>query len=341
MVPKLGFFLSNSRARHLVDVKKEDGFSPLLLASLNGHVPCVKLLLDEGRALPEIADNRGQTALHSAVHQGHAAVVETILSRYDASTCKRLINKDDVEGETSLHIALSREGEPPVPLSADTAPLTLELADKAEKFGVPRKLVHAIAIATFLVVKGGKLTPKNRRGHTPIDHVFDPLAKAFLLDTVAQLKPAKQQSTPAANAPTSPVAAASALLPAERRPPSPFECRICCESLPRVTFEPCGHRIVCGDCSKRMKKCIECETLITNKICPNSPNDSGPKSDRLLHALEAKVQDLEDRFLCSICMERNKTIVFLCGHGACSPCSETLNTCHMCRSVITKKIFLY
>ena len=181
-------------------MKKEDGFSPLLLASLNGHVPCVKLLLDEGRALPEIADNRGQTALHSAVHQGHAAVVETILSRYDASTCKRLINKDDVEGETSLHIALSREGEPPVPLSADTAPLTLELADKAEKFGVPRKLVHAIAIATFLVVKGGKLTPKNRRGHTPIDHVFDPLAKAFLLDTVAQLKPAKQQSTPAANA---------------------------------------------------------------------------------------------------------------------------------------------
>jgi E3 ubiquitin-protein ligase mind-bomb len=232
-----------------------------------------------------------------------------------------------------------------VPLAEASAPLTFELADKAEKFGVPQKLVHAIAIATFLLVKGGKLSPKNRRGHTPIDHVFDPLAKAFLLDTVAQLKSAKQQNAQASNVPTaSPsrtVAAASALQPAERCPPSPFECRICCETLPRVTFEPCGHQIVCNDCSKRMKKCIECDTLITNKICPNSPTDSGPKSDRLLHALEAKVQDLEDRFLCSICMERNKTIVFLCGHGACSACSETLNTCHMCRSVITKKIFLY
>jgi hypothetical protein len=58
------------------------------------------------------------------VHQGHAAVVETILSRFDVTAAKRLINKDDCEGETSLHIALSREGDPPVPLSPSAAPAT-------------------------------------------------------------------------------------------------------------------------------------------------------------------------------------------------------------------------
>ena len=319
-----------SRARHLVETKKEDGFSALLLSSLNGHSDCVKLLLDEGGASPDITDNRGQTALHSAVHQGHAAVVETILSRFDSLTAKKLINKEDSEGETSLHIALSREGEPPVPLSSALAPVTFDLAEKAEKFGVPRKLIHAIAIATYLVVKGGKLSPKNRRGHSPLDHVFDPMAKAFLLDTVAQYDPAKQPlaaSFPATSVP-----------PTSSATSTSSECRICCDKLNLVTFEPCQHQIVCFDCSKRMKKCLECDAIITNKI---ATPDSAPKSDRLLHALEAKVQDLEDRFLCSICMERNKTIVFLCGHGACPQCSETLTTCHMCRSVITKKILLY
>ena len=330
-----------ARARHLVEVKKEDGFSPLLLASLNGHADCVKLLLDEGRASPDITDSRGQTALHLAVQQGHAAVIETIISRVDASAAKRLINRDDVEGETSLHVAVSREGEPPVPLSVQTAPLTFDIAIKAEQFGVPRKLVHAISIATFLVSKGGKLTPKNRRGHTPLEHVSDPLAKAFLLDRAAQRQLARQQLSQSATAnATGQASAAAARSTTDRSSPSsPSECRICCESLPRVTFEPCGHRIVCVDCSARMKKCMACDVEITNKLCPNS--GSGPKSDRHIHALEAKVQDLEERFLCSICMERNKTIVFLCGHGACSDCAENLSTCHMCRSVITNKIFLY
>ncbi len=335
-----------ARARHLVELKKEDGFSPLLLASLNGHADCVKLLLDEGRASPDITDSRGQTALHLAVQQGHAAVIESIISRVDASTAKRLINRDDVEGETSLHVAVSREGDPPVPLSVQTAPLTFDIANKAEQFGVPRKLVHAISIATFLVSKGGKLTPKNRRGHTPLEHVSDPLAKAFLLDRAAQRQVSRpQHSQPAtanATVPTTVQAsAAAARSTTDRLSPSssPSECRICCESLPRVTFEPCGHRIVCVDCSARMKKCMACDVEITNKLCPNEA--SGLKSDRHIHALEAKVQDLEDRFLCTICMERNKTIVFLCGHGACSDCAENLSTCHMCRSVITNKIFLY
>lgn len=334
-----------SRVRHLVEVKKEDGFSALLLSSLNGHPDCVKLLLDEGKAVPDQTDNRGQTALHSAVHQGHAAVVETILSRFDAATVKKLINKEDFDGETSLHIALSREGDPPLPLSSTTAPATFAIAEKVEKFGVPRKLVHAISVATYLISKGGKLTVKNRRAHTPLDHVFDPMAKAFLLDTVEQLMSAKQSTQPAAanpaNTPPSPTAsAAPTAAPGSRsRPTSPRECRICCESLPRVVFEPCGHQIVCTDCSKRMKKCLECKVVINGKIFP--PESSVPKSEKLIHALEAKVQDFEDRFLCSICMERNKTIVFLCGHGSCLQCAETLATCHMCRSAITKKIFMY
>jgi E3 ubiquitin-protein ligase mind-bomb len=42
-----------SKARNLVDAKKEDGFTALLLASLNGHSDCVKVILEDGQAAPD------------------------------------------------------------------------------------------------------------------------------------------------------------------------------------------------------------------------------------------------------------------------------------------------
>lgn len=329
------------KARQLVEVKKDDGFSPLLLASLNGHSECVRILLDEGKAVPDIADNRGQTALHAAVHQGHAAVIETLISRLEPSVVKRLINKEDCEGETSLHVALSREGDPPIPLSPETAPLTFSLAEKAEKFGVPKKLVHAISVATLLVLKGGKLNIKNIRGHAPINHVIDPMAKAFLLDSATQQQSSRKSSAAQASAAAA-LAAAEPLPPPTPKVPSPghVECRICCDTSPNVTFEPCGHRIVCVDCSKRIKKCLECGIVIANKLYPCAQAEDSLKPDQIIHVLEAKVQEMEDRFMCTICMERNKEIAFLCGHSTCHVCADDLRACHMCRAPVTKKIFL-
>lgn len=62
--------------------------------------------------------------------------------------------------------------------------------------------------------------------------------------------------------------------------------------------------------------------------------------DRLRY-LESKIQEIEETHCCSICMERRRNVAFLCGHGACSKCAETLKTCHMCRKSIAKKINLY
>ncbi|XP_011696263.1 PREDICTED: uncharacterized protein LOC105454970 [Wasmannia auropunctata] len=45
--------------------------------------------------------------------------------------------------------------------------------------------------------------------------------------------------------------------------------------------------------------------------------------------------------ICNICLERRCNIAFLCGHCACKECAAQLNTCHMCRETIQKKINLY
>jgi len=44
------------------------------------------------------------------------------------------------------------------------------------------------------------------------------------------------------------------------------ECMMCMEMEAVILFQPCGHRIVCHECSVRMKKCFLCHEPISNKV---------------------------------------------------------------------------
>ncbi|XP_033151283.1 E3 ubiquitin-protein ligase MIB2 [Drosophila mauritiana] len=134
--------------------------------------------------------------------------------------------------------------------------------------------------------------------------------------------------------------------------PGPQECIVCNEILPMVRFEPCQHQIACEECGIRMKKCLRCAVAIERRLTvsgrvvalPTSTSPSDPTrlpSGDLLRYLENKVLEFEESHFCGICMERKRDVAFLCGHGACSHCAETLRTCHMCRKTILKKINLY
>ncbi|XP_052866269.1 E3 ubiquitin-protein ligase MIB2 isoform X2 [Anopheles cruzii] len=126
----------------------------------------------------------------------------------------------------------------------------------------------------------------------------------------------------------------------------PRECIVCNESLQLIVFDPCQHQIACEECGVRMKKCLTCGMHIERRVtAAGVPLYSGkdgrqPSADRLRY-LESKIMEIEETHCCSICMERRRNVAFLCGHGSCSKCAETLKICHMCRKTITKKINLY
>ena len=44
------------------------------------------------------------------------------------------------------------------------------------------------------------------------------------------------------------------------------ECMMCMESEAVILFQPCGHHIVCEECSVRMKKCFLCHEPISSKL---------------------------------------------------------------------------
>lgn len=125
----------------------------------------------------------------------------------------------------------------------------------------------------------------------------------------------------------------------------PVECLVCSDlSEENVRLEPCNHKPACEDCSSRMKKCLHCGKLVQKRVTKDGrviPAKSRQPSAERMRYLECKIAEIEESHACSICMERKRNVVFLCGHGTCSKCADTLKTCHMCRKTITKKIPIY
>lgn len=125
----------------------------------------------------------------------------------------------------------------------------------------------------------------------------------------------------------------------------PVECLVCSElSEENVRLEPCHHKPACEDCSSRMKKCLQCGVPVQKRITKDGrviPAKSRQPSAERMRYLECKIAEIEESHACSICMERKRNVVFLCGHGTCAKCADTLKTCHMCRKTITKKIPIY
>ncbi|KAM7312463.1 E3 ubiquitin-protein ligase MIB2 isoform X1 [Ixodes scapularis] len=324
-----------SRTRQIVDIKKDDGFAALHLAALNGHFLVVETLLIQGQCEADVRNNRKQTPLLLAVSQGHCAIAELLLGAGGAQ-----VNAEDEDADTALHLALiKRSAIRPQDLDPAEAPVIAGIASQLGSSPLP-EVDGTLALACFLAKEGADLNKSNLVGRTPLDLAGSPI----VADLLQHWKAHKEK---AAAALAAAAAAASEAAPAEVVPGS--ECQICLEALATVVFEPCGHRVACEECCSRMKKCLSCQQIIVKKTDPGEAFLSGkPLMSRARQAslerlryLESKVQEMEESQGCSICMERRRNVAFLCGHGACALCAQTLRTCHMCRKAIAKKIYLY
>ena len=174
-----------------------------------------------------------------------------------------------------------------------------------------------IILTKFYSSQGAKIHMRNNQGFSPLDFIVDVDAKTFLNQQLQRPIPTLSDTSDTSSLPPSNPGTPSAIR---------TECQLCCEIMKKalrpVRFEPCGHTLVCSECCPRIKKCIKCEIRIEKKVvikrdsAINDDLEEEVKSVKTLklHELELKVQDWEESYSCSICMERKKEVVFTrCG----------------------------
>lgn len=368
-----------TKTRQLVDVKKDDGFSALHLAALNGHKDVVDTLIRIGQADVDLRNNRQQTALLLAVSQGHCAVIELLIrlkanvnakdedgdTALQVALLKRANITSEIREEDSptifnIHQQINYVSEYRIALAIACylVQVRCDIESTNNKNQTAVSLLQDPVLEELL---------KSYKPNTALPEVNElPINTLNIADTprtvpegfnVTEFSP---RNSPSHNSDSSKgrksrreeskVDNAASIAKVEPSSPKmcskkPVECTVCSElSEDNVTLEPCGHKPACEDCASRMKKCLQCGCCVQKRVTKDGriiPAKSRQPSAERMRYLECKIAEIEETHGCSICMERRRNVVFLCGHGACAKCADTLKTCHMCRKTITKKIPIY
>jgi len=264
---------------------------------------------------------------------------------------QRLAGILDNNGDSPLALTLARVGNP-----FENSEISLESRIPGDILKtlqyVDDDLKLWIAIAIILIRDGGgDPMSANNKGFTAMCRLADPVARSVVTEAYLDTEKKKSASTLAA--------------PDQQKRPlllrkvSRVDCRICEDNVEPVRFKPCGHAVVCEECSVRMKKCVVCGVKIVAKVVceaiPPTPTSADGSSAALalpgftvkggkdgnVKDLEEKVKKYEDNLLCAICMVNMRKTSFLCGHGGCTECVSTLENCHMCREPIEKVIYMF
>ena len=93
--------------RHEADINAQTkgGNTPLMVALIRSD-ETYKVFLRHSDVKPEIRNSLGETALHIAVHQGHVAAVDELVSSFEEP---EWINIENYEGETAVCVAAQLE----------------------------------------------------------------------------------------------------------------------------------------------------------------------------------------------------------------------------------------
>ncbi|XP_068096674.1 E3 ubiquitin-protein ligase MIB2 isoform X3 [Hyperolius riggenbachi] len=337
------------RARQLVDSKKEDGFTALHLATLNNHQEVVDILIKEGRCDVNLRNNRNQTPIHLAVTHGHINLVHLLVTEGAD------VNAEDEDGDTPMHIVLVQQH-----LTAlEPDGIGSAMLNKLQSTGLlgNTELNFGTAIACYLALSGADINYANHRGKSPLDLITDGRI-AHLVKNFSQRFREQQADSDSPTISctlrrvhTTPNTMTNLSLPTAA---SPAECMVCSELAVLVSFFPCHHSIVCEECSRRMKKCIKCQVSIAKKLRQGQTRLSSDSTEvdgvtsleasdtrKMMEELQNRYRQMEERMTCPICIDSHIKLVFQCGHGSCTECSTSLNSCPICRQAIRERIQIF
>ncbi|CZR53656.1 uncharacterized protein PAC_03536 [Phialocephala subalpina] len=138
--------------------------SALSIATKNGDMPMVKILLDTGKVDAELKDNGGRTALSWAAEGGNEAIVRLLLSSGNFD-----VDSKSNQGWTPLSFAARRDHKAVVELLLDTGEVDVDSKDidglTPLSWAVQGKFTATVKL---LLDTGANINSKDADGRTPL-----------------------------------------------------------------------------------------------------------------------------------------------------------------------------
>ncbi|RNA27483.1 E3 ubiquitin- ligase MIB1 [Brachionus plicatilis] len=364
----------------LIDEKKEDGFSALHLACLNSYQEVVELMLNYSRFLNiNIQNNSLQTPLHFAIERLNYEIAKSLILNKISKCDLNAKDKDGDTPLHSLlknyTISLLKNFKD---LRQKNDGSSFEKGpNRAENVSEPGEKMNKAEfhkIALMLIENGASISIKNKKNQTPLDLCNDPeFGKILAIHNSETIKLHSAQQNLKIDFDECPICCdkrqevlfkpcnhLNACKECSSRLKKCLICKeaildriqlekcvICGEHVSNVLMEPCGHIQTCESCSKPLQKCTKCRMPVEKQINIVSSKMESTNGKNLdgnclnLKKLQQQLQDIKEQTMCPVCMDKQKNMVFLCGHGTCQLCGDQMNECPICRKLIQKKILIY
>ncbi|KJH48257.1 ankyrin repeat protein [Dictyocaulus viviparus] len=361
-----------SRPQHL-NADTGNGFPPLLLAAFYGRRRYVNRYSKLGRTALHLA----LEAWHGSVDKDmdRLACVQALVQ----AGCP--LNVQDCDGETASHLlvkelnkftTVSREYKVvDLPISMFQTMMScsdlinMNLHDIASRVRPHWQL----ACLCFLVARGADLSLVDRFGTSVLDGCLDERVRLLLTD-IADKRP--RSCLPMTKATFVEFDVSGVIMCTFNCEDSQADvcfvpcghrvvCRQCARSTPlrrcplcyqliekaisdgveiQIGPTPSRPAVVSDEEQRRILAEEEIERIAA-AAAKQAKKDAEQEKLRELEELRERLAQLEMETSCTICMDARPSVVFNCGHTACSDCTSLLKLCHICRQTITKKQTLY
>jgi ankyrin repeat protein len=179
-----------------LDVASEDGITPLIAASSEGHAECVKMLID-AKADVNAKDKDGTNSLMAASARGHLEVVTALLA------AGANVNDQNTDGHTALMFAYNGKNQVETLMerynqfvreAASSGEGKEEVDDNGTGPIIKEALKNHTSLVELLIKSGANQSLKDKEGHIAKDFDFNPDTDAEILAKEARASKLKDES---------------------------------------------------------------------------------------------------------------------------------------------------
>lgn len=308
-----------------VTIQDNFGQTPLHLAAKKDDAEMVAMLLNHSADI-RLTNIEGCTCIHVAAFQGNANALKVLLTK---NAWPSIVEETNNFGLTALQIAASFNHFEVFKLLVTIGKANINYQTNSNTKTALHFAVEEdnLEMAKFLVDSGASLSLPDADGDSPLHMAI--MCRETNVESV-----------------TTSIACLLASNGADltlKNHTGRTPLQLCRDPEFRKMLEKCSTNSGVDGASSSRLVAATAQLSLHEPSAPPAPlsNDLSNVASAPEAPILQQLEEIREQMSCPICFERNKNMVFLCGHSTCHICGDQISSCPICRVRIDKRIKLY